>query len=161
MQRQPLRLAQLYRPPNISTSSPSPDHRVSLAFGEEIELIGYDLAERVAPGDRLRVALHWHALRPVPRDYKVFVHLFDVSGQLVAQDDSVPVNWSYPTTSWQPGEYIRDEHVLLMDPSLARGDYALYVGLYDAVTGERPVVHDAERGALRESRVLLQSVQVR
>jgi len=161
MRREPLRLAQLYQPTNVSTSPPTPDHLISLAFGDEIELVGYDLPERVAPGDRLRVALYWHALRPAPTDYKVFIHLFDISDQLVAQDDSVPVNWSYPTTSWQPDEYIRDEHVLPMDPSLPRDDYTLYVGLYDAVTGERAVVRDAARGALPESRVLLQSVQVR
>jgi hypothetical protein len=117
--------------------------------------------ERVAPGGELRVALYWRALRPIPLDYKVFVHLLAPGDSLIAQDDSEPVAWSYPTTDWQPGETIRDEHVLIIDPSVPRGDYLLFAGLYDPATGDRPPVRDAAGNALAERRVPLQQVQVR
>jgi hypothetical protein len=161
LRREPVILSQTYQPPAVSTAPLTPDHPLEFAFGEEIELVGYDVSERVTPGDRLRVALYWHALQSVPLDYKVFVHLFAPDGQLLAQHDSPPINWSYPTTRWLPGETIRDEHVLIIDPSAPRGDYVLSAGLYDTATGKRAVVRDASGNEISEQRVVLQQIQVR
>jgi hypothetical protein len=161
LRREPLILAQAYCPPEVSTTSLTPDHPLRLTFGDAIELVGYDVPERVAPGESLRVALYWHALQPIPRDYKVFVHLLASNDQLLAQHDSPPIDWSYPTTRWQPGEYIRDEHSLTLDPSTSRGDYLLSIGLYDAATGERAVVRDAAGNRIGEQRTILQQIQVR
>lgn len=154
-------LAHVGRPPAISTVPLIPDHPLSVTFGSEIELVGYDVKARVAPGATLRVALYWHALQPVPLNYKVFVHLLGPDDQLLAQDDSKPVGWAYPTTRWQPGETIRDEHLLTVDPAALRGDYWLVAGLYDAATGERPVVYDAAGNEIPERRVMLRQIQVR
>jgi hypothetical protein len=100
-------------------------------------------------------------LRSVPVDYKVFIHLLTPDDQLLAQDDAAPVNWSYPTTQWQVGEYIRDEHFLTIDPSALRGDYVLSIGLYDPATGERAIVRDAAGTEITEGRIVLQQIQVR
>jgi hypothetical protein len=156
-----LAFAHVQYPPAVSAVPIEADHPLDLTFGGEIALTGYDVIERVAPGGELRVALYWRALRPIPLDYKVFVHLLAPGDSLIAQDDSEPVAWSYPTTDWQPGETIRDEHVLIIDPSVPRGDYLLFAGLYDPATGDRPPVRDAAGNALAERRVPLQQVQVR
>jgi hypothetical protein len=161
LRREPLMLARVFRPPDVSTTALNPDHPIQFTFGEEIELIGYDAPQRVAPGDEVRVALYWRALRPMPIDYKVFVHILGPDGRLVAQTDSPPLNWSYPTTLWQPGEHIRDEHLLSVDPTTPRDDYALFVGLYDGATGERAMVRDAAGSESAERRVLIQRIQVR
>lgn len=154
-------LARVSRPPAVSTVPPTPDHPLHAAFGDEIELLGYDVAARVAPDRTLRVALYWRALQPVPVNYKVFVHLLGSDGQLRAQDDSLPVGWTYPTTRWQPGEFIRDEHLLALGPDTPRGDYRLFVGLYDAETGERPPVCDEAGNEVADRRVFLQVIEVR
>jgi hypothetical protein len=154
-------LAQVYRPPIISELSPTPDQRLSLTFSGQIELLGYDVPERLAAGETLRLALYWHALEPVSLDYKVFTHLLTPDGQLLAQHDSPPANGEYPTTRWRTGEYIRDEHLLVLDPSTPRGDYVLSIGLYDPITGERAAVRDADGNEVAEQRAVLQLIQVR
>lgn len=154
-------LTKTNHPPNVSVLPLTPDHPLNVTFGSEIELVGYDVPERVAPGETLRVALYWHALQPVSLEYKVFVHLLGPGDQPLAQDDTEPVSWTYPTTRWQPGETIRDEHLLTIPSSAPRGDYWLDVGLYDSATGERPVVYDAAGNEITDRRVILQQIQVR
>jgi hypothetical protein len=161
LRRKPLALAQVYHPPNVSPTPLVPDRPVEYTIADEIGLVGYDAPERSAPGDVLRVTLYWHALQPVSTNYKVFVHLLGPDGRLYAQDDSLPVQWSYPTTLWEPGEYVRDEHVLTIDPMALRGDYVLSVGVYDANTGERAIVRDPAGLEIPEGRVVLQQIQVR
>ena len=161
LRREPFLMTQISHPANISASPLTPDHSVEFTLGNEIELLGYDAPRRLSPGDTLRVALYWRALRSVPVDYKVFIHLLTPDDQLLAQDDAAPVNWSYPTTQWQVGEYIRDEHFLTIDPSALRGDYVLSIGLYDPATGERAIVRDATGTEITEGRIVLQQIQVR
>jgi hypothetical protein len=161
LRREPLKLAQVYRPPDISPTPLIPDHTARFKMEDEIELVGFDTPERIEPGDTLRVTLYWHALQSISTNYKIFVHLQTSNGQLLAQDDSLPVHWSYPTEHWQPGEYVRDEHLLSIDPATPRGEYVLSVGLYDAATGERPVVRDASGNKVPDRRLVLREIQVR
>jgi hypothetical protein len=69
--------------------------------------------------------------------YHVFVHLVDESGQIMAQSDGAPANWTRPTTGWAVGETIVDEHHLEIPAEMARENLSLRVGLYEAETGER------------------------
>jgi len=55
----------------------------------------------------------------------------------VAQHDSPPCEGSEPIRHWQNGEYILDEHTLLLPSDLPSGEYLLGVGLYDSDTLER------------------------
>ncbi|MBI5566187.1 MAG: hypothetical protein HY870_14920 [Chloroflexi bacterium] len=82
------------------------------------------------------VFLHWTVERPQTTSYKVFVHLLDANGQLVAQEDSVPGLWFQPTTSWRPGDTVVDFHRLRVTGA-APGVYTVIAGLYDEGTGER------------------------
>jgi hypothetical protein len=78
------------------------------------------------------------------QDYTVFVHLVSPNDQLLAQHDGQPW-WKVPlpTSTWQPGEELRDEHRLRLPPDLAPGTYRLQVGAYDWQTLERlPVIED-------------------
>lgn len=130
-------LARFYRPVAIGAAPPRPDHPLDWTLGDAIALVGYDAPTRVAPGDEVRVALYWHARDPVPGDYKVFVHLLDAEGQILVQSDGKPRDWTYPTTAWAPGTYVRDVHRLPLPADMPRGDYALVVGMYDPRTGVR------------------------
>ena len=83
------------------------------------------------PGDSVPVTLQWHSLQAVNRSYKVFVHLLTMDMQLVAQDDTEPVNGLRPTNGWVPGEIINDPHQVLLPSNVPAGTYQIRVGLYD------------------------------
>jgi hypothetical protein len=88
-------------------------------------------------------------------DYMVFVHVFDpVSGLRAAQDDSMPLRWTYPTTFWEPGEVVRDEIPLSLEEAPA-GVYGIVVGVYDPTTMERLLVIDGTGRLQPDAQVLL------
>ncbi len=157
----PLVLATLQSPPTVSLDPPRPENSLQMTFGEDIQLVGYDAPARAAPGDTVLMALYWRALVAIPTDYKVFIHLLGDNGEVLAQDDAQPAHWTYPTTEWQPGEYIRDEHLLHLPPATPRGDWRLTVGIYAAETGERLPVRGADGVLLPEQRGSLFRLRVR
>ncbi|HSJ56016.1 MAG TPA: glycosyltransferase family 39 protein [Anaerolineae bacterium] len=115
-----------------------PEVRSGALFGDEIELVGYDLEQA---GGAWRVKLYWQAIAPVTRDYTVFVHLVDAAGQIAAQDDHPPGGTFFPTSTWLPGGVVTDEHQVPL-PEGDGGGYALRIGLYDPETNERLAVVD-------------------
>jgi hypothetical protein len=106
---------------------------------------------RPRPGDNLRLTLTWQATRPFDRDLKLFLHLLDAAGQLVAQVDPLAgagagsQGMDYLTSQWAPGELILDEVAVAIPPDTPPGPYRLAFGLYDAGTLQRlPVVGRAD-----------------
>jgi hypothetical protein len=83
------------------------------------------------------VTLAWRAEAEVETSYHVFVHLVGPDGDIVAQRDGEPANWTRPTAGWLPGEVVLDEYVLHPPADLPPGDYTLLCGLYNPATGER------------------------
>jgi mannosyltransferase len=105
---------------------------VALRFGDHISFEGYTLAQsELSPGDILQLTLFWQTDVPLPERYKVFLHLLDANGQLVAQRDSEPGGTLKPTNTWLPNETILDNHGLLIPTDLLPGKYTLVLGLYD------------------------------
>ena len=104
---------------------------VDLKFGEHIQLKGYTLPDSdLAPGDIVPVTLFWETAAPLDQRYKVFLHLMDKTGQVVAQRDSEPGGNLALTTTWQVGQTIVDNHGILLPMTTAAGDYRVVVGLY-------------------------------
>ncbi|MEZ4861040.1 MAG: hypothetical protein R3C14_07035 [Caldilineaceae bacterium] len=81
-------------------------------------------------GQDFALVLYWQAETPVTASYTVFVHLVDGAGQLVAQQDNLPVMGLAPTAMWQPGKLIRDPYRLLIPTTATPGVYQVQVGLY-------------------------------
>jgi 4-amino-4-deoxy-L-arabinose transferase-like glycosyltransferase len=116
--------------PRISDLSvPNP---LSVNFGGLIELVGYELSDlSPAAGDLLNVTLYWRGLRQITEDYKVFVNVIDPPTLAkYAASDAMPVQWQRPTSTWQPGEIIVDQHEMTVDLNAPPGIYELQVGLY-------------------------------
>ncbi len=110
---------------------------VRARFGQEILLHGYAVGEGpFAPGDVVPVTLFWEADAP-PGRYKVFLHLMDEEGNLVAQNDAEPRGDLSPTFIWPVGEVVTDRHGVYLPPDLLPGRYRLRVGMYRLDTGER------------------------
>jgi hypothetical protein len=83
------------------------------------------------------VTLYWRAREETGTDYKVYLHLLDGEGRVIAQSDAVPAAWARPTTSWLPPEVIEDVHVLPVPSELGADPLRLVVGLYEPETGQR------------------------
>lgn len=99
-------------------------------FGDEMMLVGHAVGPAVA-GQPLAVTLCWQALAEMDTSYVTFVHLLNVEGRLVSQDDAVPGRGAQPTTAWLAGEIICSDYELPLASDLAPGRYALHVGAYD------------------------------
>jgi len=66
-----------------------------------------------------------------------FVHVLAADGTFVASDDGL---WVDPLTL-QPGDWLVQAHYLVISPGAPGGPYALEMGLYDPLSGDRwPVV---------------------
>ncbi len=143
---QPATLARIRvnaRPPLAQVGSV--DHALDVQLGQALVLRGF-AAKR--DGASLTVTLYWAALRPMETTYQVFVHLLDVSGNIVAQHDGVPAGGAWPTTAWPPGSLVTDIHTLVLPADFAPGSYRLAVGVYEPVSGQRLPVPGADDGRL-------------
>jgi hypothetical protein len=125
---------------------PASLNRIQVDFGEEVGLHGYHVEGNSSPGGQLNLTYAWYARKRPTAIYAVFNHLMSTDGKLVAQVDGWPQEGRMLTTQWQAGEYIEDNYVLEIPPHASPGPYILYVGLYDAATGERqPAFLDSQR----------------
>lgn len=102
--------------------------------------------EATRPGDVVQARLVWSADRTPARPYKVFLHLLDGAGNVVAQRDGEPGGGARPTTSWAAGERVTDNHGVLLPPDLPPGAYTLRLGLYDAFDPGARLAVDGEDG---------------
>lgn len=140
----PLALGALQVEPLPRTfDEPQPQQPFSVQLGEQVRLLGFDLEQ--SP-ELLRVTPYWQAQQRMPQSYKVFAHLVDAqTGEIVAQWDAMPRQWTYPTTWWEAGEVVADTIELSVTDAPA-GTYQLLVGLYDEATSDRlPAVAAGER----------------
>ena len=108
-------------------TTPTIQNPTSIRFKDVIELAGYNVKGN-------QIELIWKALGTPEQDLIAFIHVEDSSGKIIAQSDSVPANWSRPTTGWVQGEYIVDTRTL---PPLPNGGITLYIGFADRSTGDR------------------------
>jgi hypothetical protein len=113
--------------------------------GGPILLLGADIAPGARDAETLAAVLYWQADAPVAGSYTVFTQLLDTSGQLVAQQDNVPVNGLAPTNTWQPHVTIRDPYRLTLPPAPAAGDYTLLIGMYDGAGRRTLTLADGTR----------------
>ena len=104
-------------------------------FGSELQLLGRDV---LLDGRQLQLRLHWQAQQAMLLDYKFFVHVRR-GPEVVAQIDSMPANYAYPTSWWARGEVV-SEDVRLDLGALPAGAYTIATGFYDPASGERLAV---------------------
>ncbi|MCQ3978208.1 MAG: hypothetical protein DPW09_32685, partial [Anaerolineae bacterium] len=146
-------------PSGITMASVAPQTEMNVTLGEQIKLLGFDLANqqmsqavpvttpRLLASSPLYLTLYWQALAAPQTDYTVFAHIRNAAGETVAQKDSPPAGGVYPTSLWDAGEIIKDEISIPLE-QIKPGQYEVVVGLYDFTTGERLPVAGVADGAI-------------
>ncbi len=130
-------------PEQVAPPMRSGQVQVDVNLGDRLKLLGYTLeTNSLRPGETVNIVLFWQALRPIERNYQVFVHLYD--GAMWGQHDGAPDCAIQPTSGWEPGQIVRDSHQVQLSDNAPSGEMPLLVGMYDLITGERLV--DASTG---------------
>ncbi|UCG25960.1 MAG: glycosyltransferase family 39 protein [Chloroflexota bacterium] len=119
---------------------PAYDKLAGANFRDQAELVGYTIEPDPMEPQTTALTLIWHGLAEMPVSYRVFVHLVDEDGQIVAQSDGEPAGWGRPTTGWTVGEYVVDQHTLPLPLGPLMDDLVLRIGLYDVLSGNRLMV---------------------
>ena len=127
---------------------------IDILFGDQLLLKASWLRPQVTAGDWFYAVLWWQPTQPPPKDYKVFVHVLDAAGHVAFQDDRTQLNELLPMSHWTVGETLRAPHAMVSPANLPAGDYRVFVGVYDPVTGERL------RTATGENEVLVGLVRI-
>jgi hypothetical protein len=127
---------------------------------DKIELVGYRLHdETVKSRETFGLTLYWRSLDFIDTNYTVFVHAVGPDQVIRGQWDSIPVQGTSPTSGWYPGEVIEDHYEVPMNRKIPAWKYDVFVGMYDAATGERLPLF-SQTSPLSENRVWLTRVQV-
>jgi 4-amino-4-deoxy-L-arabinose transferase-like glycosyltransferase len=103
---------------------------LALDFSGQLKLVGYQAPTTTKAGQSLTIGLYWQTLKTPGRDYTTFLHLLNSDGKIVAQVDLPPFAGTRPTSTWQPGQLVRDEYPLSLPGNLPAGQYRVVVGLY-------------------------------
>ncbi len=104
-------------------------------FENGIELLDV-IDQRLSNGDLL-IRLLWRTSQATDQNLTVFVHLEDILGEMINQDDNIPSVGFRPTNSWQVGETIVDWHTIKSNNDAVGSGVRLRIGLYDSVSNER------------------------
>jgi len=124
--------------PSYSIENP-----LSYDLAGQLSLLGYDLDDGLFSTGYGCITLYWEAQTEMAEDYTVFVHVVDEEGQVVAQSDSMPISGLYPTSYWQEGEIVPDEHCLRFRSNVRPVNHQVFVGMYQLETMQRLAVFDA------------------
>lgn len=102
-----------------------------------INLLGYDPSGNT-------VTLYWQSDMILNNNLRLFVQVLDNDNRIIEINDSIPVNWTRPTTSWDIDEVLATEHTF---GEVLDSDYHLLIGWYNPLTGER-ILLDNDNDAL-------------
>jgi hypothetical protein len=107
-------------------------HPVNAQLEDKLVYLGCDVdTDVVTPGKAFTLTHYWKALKPVPDEWKLFVHLESPdSKKSHLNADHVPINGKYPLHIWKPGEIIRDIHRVSVPATWPGNAIEIYVGAW-------------------------------
>ncbi len=118
-------------------------HTAGLSRGETT--IPFSVRPMLTVNDILIVNVVWQPHQLFADNLKIFAHLVDVNGNMIAQFDGQPKQGEYLTSQWLPGEVIEDSYPIRFPENAPPGPYQVYLGLYEEATFARlPVAGDTE-----------------
>jgi hypothetical protein len=114
---------------------PDVQNPYTVNFEDEIWFLGYDLVDEAVAGHFLRMNLYWQAQAEMAEDYLISIRVYDSEGRTWGRGDRGPLNSYYPTSMWKPGQIIRDDYEIFIEPGTPPGLYRLEMGIRRAEGG--------------------------
>ncbi|MFI5269186.1 MAG: glycosyltransferase family 39 protein, partial [Chloroflexota bacterium] len=107
-------------------------HQLNVRYGDRLDLVGYDDPQPRAPqpGQPVALTLYWRALEPLELDDIVDLVALDVANQPAFKESTWPLDGRAPTSTWLPGQIVRDRHILPGTPHLAPGAYTFFLDVF-------------------------------
>ena len=99
-------------------------------FGDQLTLLGIESAHFDPVAQQVDVSLLWRVPQLIEQDYSVSMQIVDPQGQVIATQDVPHPDLIYPTSRWQPDQYVRDVHQLAVPLAMPPGLYQIRVGVY-------------------------------
>lgn len=154
-----------YAPGYISDDLPDQVTPTSAVFEGGLKLAGYTVPQsQVSAADDLfhppsgwtHVTLYWSSESHQAQDYTPFVHLIDGLGQVwgAALERANDAFDFYPPTRWEPGQLVRADFDVNLNPATPPGSYTLVVGLRDASGVQVPLVDGSPQVPLTRVKVV-------
>lgn len=139
-------------PPSLASLSPHRSAQVSVG---PLRLVGYSLSlrgdtlsqERFRRGQEAQLTLFWQVVSPPQGDYPLALQLRDAEGHGTAVLLGRPLGGRFPTSHWEAGEVVRDQHLFPL--SVGPGQYRLFL-----------IVEDQAGKALAGDGLFLQKIEV-
>jgi len=139
-----------YAPGYLSDRPPRFAVPTDIAFEGGLTLVGYALPQTQVratddlfhpPSGWVHVTLYWSSETAPTQNYAPFLHLIDQAGQVWGASLERPNDafGFYPPTRWQPGQVIRADFDVNLNPVTPPGRYTLVVGLRDASGVQAPL----------------------
>lgn len=130
-----------------------------ITFDDNLQLIGYDAPAQVRAAGHYAVQLYWQLMDKTPNELGVSLRVVDEHGVRWGQWDAPPVGNLYPTSKWEPGVTMVDQHDLVVDPGAPPGTYFIELSVFHLGGGE-PVTAQANDVAPSEAPVRLATIEV-
>lgn len=148
-----------YAPGYVSDHLPDFATPVSFSFEGGLELTGF-LAPQTEtyatdqifhpPSAWVHVILYWTADTPPIHDYTPFVRLVDELGQVwgASLERSNDTFDFHPSSRWEPGQVIRSDFDVNLNPASPAGRYTLVAGMRDVSGAQVPLIDGSPQATL-------------
>ena len=143
-----------YATPPALAAPVTPARTVDATFSGGMQLVGFDLPDGAATdfGQPLPLTLYFRAIRPVPEDYTLFIHLVGSDDRILYQFDGIPFQGRHPPRQWRVGETFADRYAIYPKPGTNALPASRITDTLAALTlGFYPVLRPQERLAVLDA----------
>ncbi len=146
----------LYQIPDFEGADPLPLVTFSSESGP-IRLIQAEWdAQSVSTGEIFSLETRWLKQAP-PTPVKIFIHIVDDAGNIVAQWDGLGAAWE----GWREQDVLLQYHQIQFPDTMPAGAHQIWVGLYDPDSGQRwPIDTPNDNLADGDNRFLLGELNI-
>jgi hypothetical protein len=124
-----LRLGQVTLTRPRRPAQPPEDNQIDLRLGGLTLPLADFNTDQAATGDPVFLTTMWQADERPTEDATFRLTLVSAKGSPAAEYDLSPTGAWYPTTSWQPGDVWRGQHLFYLPADLDSGDYSWQIAL--------------------------------
>jgi len=118
-----------------------PENSFIINFKEEIQFAGFDLEKKnFRAGEEFKFVYYWKVIKR-SSNWHAFVHILNDKGEVVFQDDHIPLSPQDQTKNWYKGEVIKESRKIQIPDNITAGKYTVSIGLWDPwITKQRCLI---------------------